>query len=77
MPLKTVDVPVSGAPKPSGIIRLGYNDDDSTLEVSFQSGSTYQYADVPIEVFEGFVNAPSKGKYFHANVRDSYQYTRI
>lgn len=42
---------------------------NSTLEVIFRSGSHYQYDNVPLAIFEGLMDAPSKGKYFWANIR--------
>lgn len=42
---------------------------DSTLEIIFKSGWHYQYDGVPEEIFNGLMEAPSKGKYFWANIR--------
>jgi len=50
----------------------------STLEVAFLSGSLYQYAGVPVSVFDALMKAPSKGKYFWANIRKApYQYRKL
>jgi hypothetical protein len=39
------------------------------LEIEFLSGSLYLYRDVPEPVYTGLMAAPSKGRYFWANIR--------
>lgn len=41
----------------------------SWLEVEFLSGSLYYYLHVPESVYTSLLAAPSKGKYFWANIR--------
>ena len=44
-----------------------------TLEVWFtDSGGPYSYYGVPERVFQAFLAAPSKGRFFNAFVRDQY-----
>jgi hypothetical protein len=47
------------------------------LEIQFASGRVYQYYDVPQEIFEGMLNAESKGKYFNASIRGQFRYQEI
>lgn len=47
------------------------------LEIAFHSGGLYQYFNVPESVFHGLMAASSKGRYFHAHIRDRYRYQRI
>ncbi len=61
----------------SMIHAIGYDKDKRVLEVVFNTGRTYQYADVPPEVYEGLLNAESKGRYFLANIRDVYEYWQV
>lgn len=61
----------------SNIKKIGYQNDAKVLLVTFVSGSVYMYKDVPAEVFEDFVRAQSKGKFFHANIRGKYTTTKI
>lgn len=58
----------------SNVVAVGYKGND--LYVDYKSGS-YVYKDVPKKVYEGLVNAESKGKYMHANVKGKYEYLRI
>ena len=56
---------------------VGYDREDETLEIAFQSGGVYRYFDVPRETYEELLNARSQGGYFHENVRGRYDYRRI
>ena len=51
--------------------------DGKDMTITFTSGSTYVYSNVPNEVYTDFVNADSKGRYFHNNIKESYTYTRL
>lgn len=39
------------------------------LRVRFKNGGTYVYPDVAPDLYERFINAESKGKFFHAEVK--------
>jgi hypothetical protein len=55
----------------------GYDEGSQTLEVEFTNGAVYQYAGVPLNEFEGLMNADSKGKYLNANIKNRYPYTKL
>lgn len=59
----------------SNISSVGY--ENRTLYVSFHSGSTYTYSGVPQYVYEELLDASSKGKYFAANIKNSYPYHKL
>lgn len=61
----------------SNIRAIGYEAKTKTLYVSFVKGGTYSYSGVSAHVHSDLMNAPSKGKYFAANIRKSYPYRRI
>lgn len=61
----------------SNIFSVGYDAADRTLEVEFHGGSIYQYSDVPASVYQGLLDAPSKGSYFHAHIRTTYSYRQL
>jgi hypothetical protein len=50
----------------SNIKQIAFEDD--TLYVTFKGGTTYTY-EAKEEEFNSFLNAPSKGKFFHANIK--------
>lgn len=64
-------IPVSS----SDVSSIGY--ENGTLEVHFRSGGVYQYLHVPETVFQAFLNAASKGKFVHQNLRNKYPFMRL
>ncbi len=61
----------------SNVASVGYDPASQTLEVEFLSGSVYQYYDVPAHIFENMMQAPSKGVFLNANIKDRYPYSRV
>jgi hypothetical protein len=61
----------------SNLAEISFEFDEDVLEVKFVKGATYYYYDVPELVYKKLLKAKSKGKYFHDNVRFSYDYQRI
>ncbi len=61
----------------SMIHAVGYDPEKHILEVVFNTGRTYQYADVPPEVYDSLLKAESKGRYFLAHIRDAYPYWSV
>jgi hypothetical protein len=60
-------IPVSS----TAIRAIGY--DGYTLTVEFRTGRTYDHRGVPYSVYEGLMQAPSKGAYYNRNIRGRYQ----
>lgn len=61
----------------SNIAAIGYDEDSSTLQVEFHNGGSYQYFDVPENLFEGLRDADSAGGFLAANIKGSYRYSKI
>ena len=61
----------------SNISAIGYDLDSKVLEVEFTNGAVYSYSGVPPDEYEGFMNADSKGKYLHANIKSRYSYVKL
>ncbi len=61
----------------SNISAVGYDADGQTLEIEFTNGSVYQYANVPVGEYDGFMASDSKGKYFHANIKNRYSFVKL
>ncbi len=55
---------------------VGYDPRTRRLEVVFTSGKVYCYEDVPPEVFQGLLEAESKGRYMREYIIDFYPYRR-
>jgi hypothetical protein len=57
---------------------VGYDRAESMLEIEFCSGSLYQYANVPQEIYTELMSADSKGGYFEAHIKEAgYDYQRV
>lgn len=59
----------------TAILRIEYDELSQELVVIFTSGRLYTYYDVPRDVYQRFVNAPSKGQFFNAHIKDRYRFT--
>jgi len=56
---------------------IGYEHEKSLLQVEFISGPVYQYARVPLTVYESFMTAPSYGVFFESYIKGKYPYRRV
>lgn len=61
----------------SNVSAIGYDEDSQTLQVEFNSGATYQYFDVPQQIFEGMLDAGSVGQYLNQHVKGIFRYSRV
>ena len=66
-------IPVSS----TNIRSIGYEPQLATLEVEFTSGDVYQYFDVPEHLYQGLMNAASKGQFLNDYIRHSYRYQKV
>lgn len=66
-------IPVSS----TNISSIGYNPQSAILEVEFTSGDVYQYFDVPEHLYQGLMNASSKGQFLNDYIKHSYRYQKI
>ncbi len=55
---------------------IEYDELSRGLVVTFTSGETYRYKDVPRQVYQAFIAAVSHGRYFHEHIRDRYPFQR-
>ncbi|TKJ43715.1 KTSC domain-containing protein [candidate division TA06 bacterium B3_TA06] len=62
----------------SNLVSVGYNRSTQVLEVEFHGGRIYQYFGVPLALYDGLMNAPSKGQYLDQNIKkEGYTYIRV
>lgn len=61
----------------TNIVSCGYDEASQTLEVEFSNGHVYQYYNVGPDCHEQFMQAPSKGQFLNAYIRNAYPYSRI
>jgi len=59
----------------SAINRNGYDKDSLLLYVDFKDSTPqYVYRGVPMVIFKTFLNAPSKGSYYHNFIKDRFSF---
>jgi hypothetical protein len=57
----------------SAILAVGYDQATRRMKITFVEGHTYDFCRVPEYVFQGLLNAGSKGRYYNDNIKDRYQ----
>lgn len=60
----------------SNIEAIGYDDEAMELHVQFLGGALYTYLDVPREVFDDFMAAPSKGSFLNRVIKSVYEFRK-
>jgi KTSC domain-containing protein len=66
-------IPVSS----SSIASVGYDIPSITLEIEFLNGSTYQYFDVPENIYNELMHSGSIGNYLHSYIKGNYRFSRV
>lgn len=61
----------------SNIEAVSYDPLMNNLTVHFKNGTEYEYVGVPKDVFDGFAEAPSAGRYFQTSVKPYYDFLRL
>lgn len=69
MPRETIDS--------SAIAAVQYDEAGRNLDIDLTTGRLYRYVDVPPEVYEAFMAAKSKGRYYNDHIRDEFLCTRL
>ena len=60
----------------ANIEAIGYDDDTQELHVQFLSGGYYIYHNVPRQIFDALMSAPSKGSFLNREIKSAYQFTK-
>lgn len=62
----------------SNVKDIGHDAQERVLEVGFLNGSVYQYLDVPESIYNGLMQAESKGAYLDEHVKKAgYKYRQV
>jgi hypothetical protein len=56
---------------------IAYLEPESALKIRFNSGCIYQYNNVSHNAFLNLLDADSKGRFFHRNIKDAYPYRQL
>lgn len=57
----------------SAISAIGYDQNTMRMRIRFTQRDTYDFCGVPADIFQGLLNAKSKGTYYNDHIRDRYQ----
>lgn len=57
----------------AAITAVGYDPATMRMRIRFVQGETYDFCRVPTQVFQGLLDARSKGSYYNDHIRDRYQ----
>jgi len=61
----------------SSVKSVGFDSDIGDLQIDFQSGRSYLYADVPETVYENLMESDSIGTFVNDKIKPKYNYTEI
>lgn len=61
----------------SNIVSIGYDSPSETLEIEFHNNSLYQFYNIPEVLYDGLMNASSKGRFFSTYIRTAFPYSRV
>ena len=61
----------------SNVAGYQYLSGKSVLLVAFKSGGTYSYDNVPPSVWNSFLSASSKGKFFNSDIEGRYNMAKL
>ncbi len=56
---------------------ISYDDDRHELDITFVGGKTYRYLKVPSEIYDGLLDADSKGAFFNEHIKDKFGYREV
>ena len=51
---------------------VGYDPLSRVLEIEFATGAVYQYLDVPLDLYQDLLDAPSQGRFFQSRIRGAF-----
>ncbi|HGF6561341.1 TPA: KTSC domain-containing protein [Providencia alcalifaciens] len=63
--------------KSSNIYSIGYDENNSTLEIEFHDSYIYQYLDFPRHIYQELINSDSIGGYLARSIKGYFRYSRV
>lgn len=61
----------------TSLTAVAYLGQEVLLELEFKSGAIYHYRGVPEAIYQGLLQAVSKGAYFNHHIRNRFAYRKI
>lgn len=63
--------------KSSNIESVAYDPESKMLEIRFNGGGLYSYADVPQAAYDNLMSAESVGGEFHRSIKGKFEFKRV
>lgn len=63
--------------KSDALVTVGYDHAYKELRLAFRNEAAYAYFAVPVAVYQGLLEAPSKGSFFNRVIRGRFFYRRV
>lgn len=60
----------------SNLSEASYDPDVENLDITFQSGDTYTYFNVPAQTYRSLTLAGSPGEFFYRHIRSRFAYEK-
>lgn len=57
--------------------KISYDDEKMIMTIEYVTGSTYEYADVPRQVFDMALEASSIGSFIHYYIKNKFKYRTV
>lgn len=61
----------------SMMTRVDYDHDSGELDITFVSGKTYRYFNVPADTYDDLLEAASKGEFFNEHIKDEFEFREV
>ena len=61
----------------TALTTVAYDAERMILQLAFRDQAVYHYFDVPADLYQGLLDAPSKGHYFNRRIRCQFQRLRL
>lgn len=75
--MKLAEILIEKPVQSSWITDLVYNRPNKTLTMRLSNGRSFSIPGITRAMFEKWFKSPSKGRFFHDQIRDRYQVSRI
>lgn len=56
---------------------IEHNEETNNVTMQTASGMVYIIQNVPVEIYTAWLAAPSKGAFFHANIKNTYDIEKV
>ena len=63
--------------QPSSVTSVRYDHAARALDLTFMSGPTYRYLNVPLKVYIDLLNAQSKDEFVNENIKDEFACSEV